>query len=144
MEHISDVLKRVLNGLGKQQREKDESDNMSTMNVNNGDNSKGRKRLLDLTGSDFLKKKGLKRDKANLVTMLIRHRADLMALHRITNDGEVQRLMGTMVGKNVSERDYEFLESVEMKLNNYTYEMTSKQMRWLMDIERRVEHGTHK
>ena len=41
------------------------------------------KRVIDLTGSTFLKKKGLPRDKAMFVTLLIRARADMVALRKM-------------------------------------------------------------
>ena len=59
---------------------------------------KKRKAAVDLRGSDLLRKKGLKRDKANFVTLLLRMRADLGALGRITSDEDVQEEIETLMG----------------------------------------------
>lgn len=61
------------------------------------------KRSIDLTkggpqGSAFLMKRGLKRDRANYVTSLIRFKAELDQLQRMTSDGDVKEEIRTMSG----------------------------------------------
>jgi len=77
----------------------------------------GKKKILDLTGSGFLKHKGLKRDKANFVTMLIRVRAELGTLRNITMDDTVAEeieLMEMFLGETI---DYMYtLEENERRM----------------------------
>ena len=47
------------------------------------------------------------------MTMLIRHRADLMALHRITSDGEVLLEIETMVRMVSDEIEWLYAEETE-------------------------------
>ena len=96
MEHISDALGRVLNEL---QSKLNKKDNMNMKNVQGGlPPQKMKSRVLDLTGNNFLRNRGLQRDKANFVTLLLRVRADLGALGRITSDEDVQEEIETLMG----------------------------------------------
>lgn len=60
-----------------------------TMRTGIGTGGAGRKRVIDMTGNDFLRKRGLRRDQANYVTTLIRARADMMAIRKMTMDPDV-------------------------------------------------------
>lgn len=92
MKHISELLDGVLRELESKMNKKD------NMNMRLNEQPKGKVRILDLTGNGFLKQRGLKRDKANFVTLMLRMRADLGALGRITSDEDVQEEIETLMG----------------------------------------------
>lgn len=95
MEKLSEVLKRTLREL----EHKMNMNNKESNKMNEGaTTTKPAPRVVDLTGTGFLRRKGLKRDQANYVTMLIRMKADLTALLKITNDVEVQDELVSMIG----------------------------------------------
>lgn len=83
----------------EQYKQTTESDNM---NKTRG----AEKRVIDLTGSTFLKKKGLPRDKAMFVTLLIRARADMVALRKMISDPDVVEEIDTTVGMLSEQVDF--------------------------------------
>lgn len=73
------------------------------MNNNNTENMtmkakdlKAVPRRLDLRGAEFIKRKGLTRDKANWVTLMVRLRADMKALERLVSDPDVLMEIATV------------------------------------------------
>lgn len=99
MKHISDVLADVLLEVAKKMK----NNNMNktetkTMKIQPTQKREKKPRVIDLTGAEFLKKKGLPRDQANYVTTMIRMKADLHALMKLTSDPCVLEELDTMIG----------------------------------------------
>lgn len=93
-EKLGDVLRGMVIGM----IEKKTTTENKNMNVTQSNGGARQPRVLDLNGSDFLRKKGLRRDQANYVSTMIKYRADLLALLRITNEQDIRDEIETMVG----------------------------------------------
>ena len=99
---IEDILREVERRFGmsvitKKKVSKIKKGN-KTMRTGIGAGGAGRKRVIDMTGNDFLRKRGLRRDQANYVTTLIRARADMMAIRKMTMDPDVLNEIDAMSG----------------------------------------------
>lgn len=84
-ETIGDIVERMVEKMGNDNKQED------TMRDDEGKRVSFNtlKRHYQSSGGEFLMKRGLPRDKASYVTLLVRFRHDLQALARLASDTEV-------------------------------------------------------
>ncbi len=73
------------------------------------------KRIADDSGASFLRRRGLSRDRANYVAMLLRHKRDLDVLRSMTMDHETVDMMTMMLGFISDEIGYVYHVNEAMK-----------------------------